>query len=98
MVKWTIASKDKGLNLIGVAMMMVMVVVINLIMLILLELPTIAYTVAPETTPARVFRRRCQEWADRPALRRMARCHVAVGQVAEVRCDEPAVREPGGLG
>ncbi len=26
-----------------------------------------------ETTPARVFRRRCQEWADRPALRRKHR-------------------------
>src|SRR3954471_18279682 len=31
-----------------------MVVVINVIMLVLLELPTAAYIVAPETTPARV--------------------------------------------
>jgi hypothetical protein len=36
------------------AVTVVMVVVINLIMLILLELPTIAYIAAPETTPARV--------------------------------------------
>jgi hypothetical protein len=33
-----------------------MVVVINVIMLAFLELPTLAYIVAPETTPARVDR------------------------------------------
>jgi hypothetical protein len=38
------------------AVTVAMVVVVNLIMLILLELPTVAYIVAPETTPARVDR------------------------------------------
>jgi hypothetical protein len=38
------------------AVIVLMVLVFNVIMMALLELPTIAYIVAPETTPARVDR------------------------------------------